>query len=129
MKRVIAFLTALLLILSLTGCSSGPKRLRISGAAKIMVFNMSTGKQAEITDAADIRYVTDNICSLPYSRGRKVNSDGSMFSLSWLDEAGERIAGISVLNENTIVYQKHYYKVMTIDYEIDLAFLEGLFAD
>lgn len=128
MKRTIAFLLTILLILTLTGCSFGPKKLEIVGAAEIQVFNMTTGQQAEITDAADIRYITENICSLPYSRGRKANSDGSMFSLSWLDEAGERIDGLSVLNENTIVYKKHYYKVMTIDYEIDLAFLEGLFA-
>ena len=128
MKRCAAFLAALLLILSLTGCSSSPKRLSISGAEKIRIFNMSTGKQTELTDAADIAYITENICSLPYSKGRKVNSDGSMFSLTWFDGAGERIAGISVLNENTIVYQNHYYKVMTIDYEIDLAFLDSLFA-
>ena len=129
MKRTIAFLLTILLILSLTGCSSSPKRLEITGAAKIQIFNMSTGKQTELTDAADIAYITENICSLPYSKGRKVNSDGSMFSLSWLDETGERIAGVAVLSENTIVYQKHYYKVMTIDYEIDLAFLEDLFTD
>ena len=128
MKRCAAFLAALL-VLGLSGCSFGPKKLEITGTAKIQVFNSTTGKQAEITDAADMQYITENICSLPYSKGRKVNSDGSMFSLNWLDEAGERIAGVAVLSENTIVYQKHYYKVMTIDYEIDLAFLEGLFAD
>ena len=127
MKRWAAFLAALLLILTLTGCSSGPKRLSITGTAKMQVFNMSTGRQTELTDAANMAYITDNICSLPYSKGRKVNSDGSMFSLNWFNEAGERIAGIAVLNENTIIYKDHYYKVMTADYEIDLAFLEGLF--
>lgn len=127
MKRHFAFLASLLLILSLTGCSLGPKKLEITGAASMQVTDMTTGKQAEIADPADIRYITENICSLPYSKGRKVNSDGSMFSLNWLNEAGEQIAGIAVLSENMIVYQKHYYKVMTIDYEIDLAFLESLF--
>ena len=64
-----------------------------------------------------------------FSKGEKVNSDGWSYALIWYDKDGNEQKKLTVLNENTVIFDGRYYKGMEADYEIDLAFLEKLFEE
>ena len=130
MKKLTALVLALVCVLGLFGCSSKPKTFEIAGAEKITVMSGATGKSIDIVNADDIKYITDNINALEYSKGEKINSDGWKYSLQWFDQNGELIENLTLLGDGyTIIYDDHYYKGMSVDYEIDLSFLDSQFAE
>jgi len=128
MKKVM-LVVCVLVLFSMVACSSRPHTFEIQDSAKITVINGNTGKSVDITDSDSIRYITDNINGLIYSRGEKVNSDGWSYGLTWSDENGNKVEKVTVLNEYTIIYDGRYYKGMEADYEIDLALLNDLFEE
>ncbi len=113
----------------MVACSSRSHKFEIGDAAKIIVSSGTTGTQVEITDTENIQYITDNINGLTYSKGEKVNSDGWSYALIWYDKDGNELKKLTVLNENTVIFDGRYYKGMEADYEIDLAFIEKLFEE
>ena len=128
MKKLIALVLALVYVLGLVGCSSEPKIFEITGAEKLTVMSGSTGESVDITNADDIKYITDNINALKYSKGEKVNSDGWSYALQWFDQNGEIIENLTLWGDGyTIIYDGHYYKGMSVDYDIDLSFLDSWF--
>ena len=128
MKKFISLVLALVCVLGLVGCSSEPKTFEITGAEKLTVMSGSTGESIDITNADDIKYITDNINALKYSKGEKVNSDGWNYDLQWFDQTGEIIEKLVVWGDGyTIIYDGYYYKGMSVDYEIDLSFLDSQF--
>ena len=130
MRKIIAVVLALICVLGLVGCSSEPKTFEIEGAEKLIVMSGATGESIDITNADDIKYITDNINALNFSKGEKVNSDGWSYSLQWYDKNGDSIENLALLGDGyTVIYDGYYYKGMTVDYEIDLTFLDGLFAN
>ena len=128
MKKMMLLVCACIL-LSMVGCSSRSHTFELPDAAKITVISGTTGQSVGITDADSIQYITDNINSLTYSKGEKVNSDGWSYGLTWSDGDGNEVEKLTVLNEYTIIYEGRYYKGMEADYEIDLAFLKDLFEE
>ncbi len=129
MKKLIAIILSLTFVLALVGCSSKPKTFDITGAEKLTIRSGATGESIDITNTEDIKYITDNINALKYSKGEKVNSDGWSYNLQWFDENGEIIENLTLLGGGyTIIYDGYYYKGMEADYEIDLAFLDSQFA-
>ena len=117
-------------MLGLFGCSSNQKTFEITGAEKLTVMSGATGESIDITNTDDIKYITDNINALKYSKGEKVNSDGWCYALQWFDQNGEIIEKLTLLGDGyTIIYDGHYYKGMSVDYEIDLSFLDNQFAE
>jgi len=128
MKKIM-LIVCMFILFSMVACSSRSHTFEIQGAAKITVTNGNTGKSIGITDADSILYVTDNINGLTYSKGDKVNSDGWSYTLTWSDEDGNEVEKLTVLNEYTIIYDGRYYKGMEADHELDLVFLEELFAE
>ena len=131
MKKIIAMVLCLVLALSIVGCGKNDtKTFEITGAEKLTVMSGETGKSIEITNANDIKYITDNINALKYSKGEKVNSDGWSYALQWIDKDGKTIDSLSLLGDGyTVISDGYYYKGMLVDYEIDLEFLENQFAD
>ena len=130
MKKLIALVLVIVCVLGLVGCSSEPKTFEITGAEKLTIMSGSTGKSVDIVNADDIKYITDNINALEYSKGEKVNSDGWNYSLQWFAPNGEIIESLIILGDGyTIIYDGHYYKGMSVDYEIDVSFLGSLFAE
>ena len=129
MKKILVAVLALICVSGLVGCYSEPKIFEIEGAEKLTVMSGATGTSIDITNADDIKYITDNINALKYSKGEKVNSDGWIYSLQWYDKNGNSIENLALLGDGyTIVYDGYYYKGMTVDYEIDLTFLENQFS-
>ena len=128
MKRIVMVVCAFI-ILCMIGCSPRTHKFEIGDATKITVTSGNTGEQVYITDAESIRYITDNIIGLTYSKGDKVNSDGWSYAFIWYDMDGNEAEKLTVLNEDTIIYDGRYYKGMEVDYEIDLAFVEKLFEE
>ena len=128
MKKLVVVVCAFI-VLSIVACSSSTHKFEIGDAAKITVTSGTTGTQVEITDTENIQYITDNINGLTYSKGEKVNSDGWSYALLWYDKDGNEQKKLTVLNENTVIFDGRYYKGMEADYEIDLAFLEKLFEE
>ena len=62
MKKLIAMALCLVLTLSLVGCvKNDTKTFEIAGAEKLTVMSGETGESIEITNANDIKYITDNI--------------------------------------------------------------------
>ena len=128
MKKLVVVVCAFI-VLSMVACSSRTHKFEIVDAAKLTVTSGNTGEKVEITDTESIRYITDNINSLTYSKGDKVSSDGWSYALTWYDKDGNEQKKLTVLNEYTIIYDGRYYKGMETDYEIDMAFLEKLFEE
>lgn len=128
MKKAM-YVFCIFIILCTIACSSRTHKFEIGDAAKIIVSSGTTGTQVEITDTENIQYITDNINGLTYSKGEKVNSDGWSYALLWYDKDGNEQKKLTVLNENTVIFDGRYYKGMEADYEIDLAFLEKLFEE
>ena len=128
MKKI-ALVVCTFIVICMVACSSRTHKFEIGYAAKIIVSSGTTGTQVEITDTQNIQYITDNINGLTYSKGEKVNSDGWSYALIWYDKDGNEQKKLTVLNENTVIFDGRYYKGMEADYEIDLAFLEKLFEE
>ena len=125
MKKIIAMVLCFVLVLSFSGCGKNDiKKFEITGAEKLTVVSGTTGTCVEIINTDDIKYITDNIMALDYSKGEKVNSDGWSYSLQWFDKKGKEIEKLTLLGDGyTVIYDGYYYKGMVVDYEIDLAFL------
>ena len=128
MKKIVLVVCAFI-VLCMAACSSRTHKFEIGDAAKIIVSSGTTGTQVEITDTESIRYITDNINGLTYSKGEKVNSDGWSYALIWYDKDGNEQKKLTVLNEHTVVFDGRYYEGMEADYEIDLTYLAKLFED
>lgn len=128
MKKAM-YVICIFIILCTVACSSRTHKFEIGDAAKLTVTSGNTGEKVEITDTESIRYITDNINGLTYSKGDKVSSDGWSYALTWYDKDGNEQKKLTVLNEYTIIYDGRYYKGMEADYEINLSFLEKLFEE
>ena len=128
MKKIVLVVCAFI-VLCTVACSSRTHKFEIGDAAKITVTSGTTGEQVEITDTESIRYITDNINGLSYSKGEKVNSDGWSYAMIWYDKDGNEQKKLTVLNEHTVIFDGRYYEGMEADYEIDLTYLAKLFED
>ena len=129
MKQLMTLVLALVYMLGLVSCSSKPKTFEIVGAERLTVRSGTTGESIDITNVDDIKYITDNINSLKYSKGKKVNGSGWSYSLQWFDQNGAIIEKLILFGDGyTINYDGYYYKGMSADYEIDLSFLDSQFA-
>ena len=129
MKRFMALLLAVICMLGLICCAPTRLTFEITDAQSLTITSGTTGEIAEVTDAADIRYITDNINALTFSKNGRLDSDGWSYALRWFDGEGVMIESVTLLGDGyTIIFDDHYYKGMEIDDQIDLAFLESQFA-
>ncbi|WP_091128607.1 hypothetical protein [Oscillibacter sp. PC13] len=75
-----------------------------------------------------MKYITDNICALTYSKGGAANGEGWSCALRWYGGNGETIENITLSGNRVIISSGYYYKITLADDKIDLVFLEGRFA-
>ncbi len=128
MKKTILLLLACMLILSFVGCAAKNQSFDIGEVTKITGFCGSTGKSIEITDADDIKHITDNINSLSFSREESSkNNEGFNYYLTWYDSNGEQVEKLIVMTEGRISYDDYFYDVSDTDRKIDIEFLDKLF--
>lgn len=124
MKKSITAGLALLCVcmIILGGCSSSPetKTFSFESPQKITVTSIS-GEKMEVTDEDIIRQITDNITSIQFERGESsedTNGFGSM--ISWYDTNGDVMETISVMSDDTIIYNSYFWTAMngSIDMEV-----------
>ncbi len=111
----------------LTGCAEKEAKFNIEYANEIRITSGNTGNTIKITSDEDIKYITDNMNGLKFEKGGEVNSDGWNYSLNWVDENGSSAEIITIMNENTVIYDGYYYNGMEADAGIDIEFIESLF--
>ncbi|MEY8523382.1 hypothetical protein AALA90_10180 [Lachnospiraceae bacterium 38-10] len=124
MKKSITAGLALLCVcmIILGGCSSAPetKTFSFESPQKITVTSIS-GEKMEVTDEDIIQQITDNITSIRFERGESsedTNGFGSM--ISWYDTNGDMMETISVMSDDTIIYNSYFWTAMngSIDIEV-----------
>lgn len=126
MKKCIALVLALVCVLGLVGCSS-EMTFDIADASKIELRSGDGRPTVEITDKEDIKYITDNVNALKFSKGESSKySGGWSYALRWYDSEGNSIQGLTVMSENKINYKSYFWTSMDADATIDIAFLDAL---
>ena len=130
MRKRLGILAALVCALALAGCGPKAKTFEISGAEVLTIVSGTTGETVTITDEEEIRYVTDQINALTFSRGGKAEGDGWSESLCWYDGTGSVVEQLALMGDGyTVIHEGRFYQGMEADHEIDLAFLEARFTD
>lgn len=122
-KSIIAGLALLCVcMIILGGCSSAPetKTFSFESPQKITVTSIS-GEKMEVTDEDIIQQITDNITSIQFERGESsedTNGFGPM--ISWYDTNGDVMETISVMSNDTIIYNSYFWTAMngSIDMEV-----------
>ena len=122
-KSIIAGLALLCVcMIILGGCSSAPetKTFSFESPQKITVTSIS-GEKKEVTDEDIMQQITDNITSIQFERGESsedTNGFGSM--ISWYDMNGDVMETISVMSDDTIIYNSYFWTAMngSIDMEV-----------
>ncbi len=128
MKKRTAIILMLALAFCLFGCSAKETTFEITGAESLVVTSGSTGESVTVTDAGDIKHITDSVCGLSYSKGGKADDDGWGYSLKWLDRDGSAIETLTLLGDGTtVIHDSCYYKAKGTGSAIDLEFIAGLF--
>lgn len=128
MKKYMALVLALVCVLGLVGCSS-KMTFDIAGANKIELRSGSDGTSVEITDEEDIKYITDNINALKFSKGKSSEDySGWSYRLRWYDSENNLIEVIVVMSEYLIDYNDYFYTAIEADHGIDISFYDKLLA-
>lgn len=113
MKMFITLCLALVLTLSLVGCSDKTMTFDIGNATQIEIKSGLTGDEVIIEDSAFVKGVTENINSLTFEKMGKVDGVGYAYMLTWTDETDRTVASITITEENgyQISHDGYYYKV------------------
>lgn len=126
MKKLAALVLACALMLLSAGCSSGKdgKTLNIPTAELIVLRCGNTLELVEITDAEDIRRITENFNSLQYEKGEpRENYTGWSYWLEWYN-GDDPIESIVVMGPQRIEREEYFYSVS--GGEVDTAFFDEM---
>ena len=129
-KSIIRVLTLLWIsMIILGGCSSSPKAKIFSfeSPQKIAVTSIS-GEKIEVTDEDMMQQITNNITSIQFERGESsVDTNGFGPMVSWYDSDGDVIETISVMSNDTIIYNNYFWTAVngSIDTEVINAVLSS----
>ena len=109
LKKQIAFVFLLTLIFALSGCSPEQKTFEILDAQKIVIISVD-GNKVEITDSNAVQQITDNFNSIQFEKGKSSkNENGFGPIIQWYDSSGNLIESISVMGEQTIIYDEYFW--------------------
>lgn len=113
MKKLIAFVLALVCVLVLVGCSEKRMTFDIGNATQIQIISGLTDDEVIIEDTEFVKDVTENINSLTFEKMGKVDGTGYACMLVWMNETYNEIARITITEENgyQISHDGYYYKV------------------
>ena len=127
MKKVLALILFVGLVVGLAGCASKDKSFTISGAAVLTVASGTTGERIDITDLEDIRYITDSINAVNFSKDSEAAGSGWTYALFWYDGNGNVIESLTLMGDgNTVIYDGYSYKGIC---ETALSFIDEKFAE
>jgi len=129
MKRLIAFVLALICVLSLVGCSNGSIK-GIDKATKIVVVQYDKSNGTEIgtvtlTENTDIKHIVDNLNSLKLKKMKYNDPTVLEYKLVFFNAAGETIETISIPANEWIDFDGYFHSITSG--ELDRAYIAGLF--
>ena len=109
MKKIFLLIITASLLLSAVSCKKdGIPEIEYSES--IRIFSGSMGRSVNINDCETIKRLTDEINSLEVTNGRRDNTDGFTFEISWQNGDGERIESVRIYGEGEIGYGKNIYQ-------------------
>ena len=114
MKKSIAVVLASLCLagMLLGGCSPKTKAFSIEDPQRITITSLS-GKKTDITEETVIQQVTERITSIQFERGESSkNTNGFGPFISWYDANGKLIESVSVMGDDTILYDDYFWKAV-----------------
>lgn len=106
-KHLILISLTLICCLFLTSCDK-KMTFAIENTETILVMSGTTGKSIEITDKDIIQQITDNINSLSFERGSRINSSGWGYNIRWYNAAGDEIENMSTGGTGTNLFYDGY---------------------
>jgi len=129
MKGLIAFVLALICVLSLVGCSNGSIK-GIDKATKIVVVQYDKSNGTEIgtvtlTENTDIKHIVDNLNSLKLKKMKYNDPTVLEYKLVFFNAAGETIETISIPANEWIDFDGYFHSITSG--ELDRAYIAGLF--
>ena len=104
---------------------STEKTFDIKGVTRIAVMSGSTGKNVDITDQDLIQQITDNISSIRFKRGSRINSSGWSYNIRWYDAGGQEIENITTGANGTNLFYDGY-NWSAVSGSIDTMLLDGV---
>ncbi len=117
---------AVVAVCFLTNPKKKDLKFDIGEASKIVVFSGSTGGQAVLNDSEEIKYITDSINGIEFSKDKaSKNRDGFAYSITWYDEKGEKLEGITLMTASRISYDGYFYDASKA--AIDMEYFDGMF--
>ena len=129
MRKLTALILVMLCIFVLAGCSASGISFDIGTADRIELRSGNDGNMIKVTEPDDIKHITDNINSLSFSKaGSSKDYGGWSYSLKWYDSENKIMEEITVMSEYQIDYKNYFYKSVTADCGIDIAFFDTLLA-
>ncbi len=127
MKKIIFALIAVFLLISIVSCAKQEIQFEIGTASKVKIFSGSTGKSVEITDAAVIKTITDDINSHKFIKDKSSkNWEGFSYYITWYDANGEQMEEVIVMNGSRISYNDYFYDKEECKCVINIEYIEGL---
>lgn len=125
MKKLLLLMMIPVLLLTLGGCFVAGTSLEVGEAARIELRSGDDGVLVEVTDAEDIRHITDNINTLRFEKVRTGKEyTGKRYSVSWYGPDGGLMDEMLILGGNRVEYNGTYYD--SIGATVDTAFLDRL---
>ena len=129
MKGLIAFVLALICVLSLVGCSNGSIK-GIDKATKIVVVQYDKSNGTEIgtvtlTENTDIKHIVDNLNSQKLKKMKYNDPTVLEYKLVFFNAAGETIETISIPANEWIDFDGYFHSITSG--ELDRAYIAGLF--
>lgn len=126
-KYLILISLALICCLSLTSCGK-KMTFAIENTETILVMSGNTGKSVEITDQDIIQQITDNINSLSFERGSRINSTGWSYNIRWYNADGDEIENMSTGGTGTNLFYGGY-NWSIVSGNIDTALLDEVLTE
>lgn len=115
MRRSLVAALALLCLADMTllgGCSPKTKHFTIEGPEKIVITSLS-GNRTEVTEEDAVREITEHLASIRFERGKSgKNTNGFGPFISWYDANGELMGSVSVMGDDAILYDDHFWKAV-----------------
>ncbi|MGN0663716.1 MAG: hypothetical protein ACI4L5_01425 [Negativibacillus sp.] len=109
MKKLLATILSLLLLLSCSGCSH-TKTFDVSSAKTMTLQSGNSGILITIADGSAMESISQNIGSVQWKRaGKSSDSTGWGYRLCWFDEYGSCIEDIVVSGSGQIQWNGYFY--------------------
>lgn len=121
-KHFVIVCLALICCLALASCSA-EKTFNIDGVAKIEVMSGNTGESVEVTDKDVIQQITDNINSVKFQKGSRIDSSGWSYNIRWYNADGQEIENMSTGADGSHLFYDNY-NWSTVSGSIDTGLLD-----